>query len=306
MGANVIQDNLHILINKQLSSNVLKYKQIGVIGALMMLKNMSSLNGGSKRSNKRKSGEQNDTSNLNETEEDFFSCSSTQHQPDDSSMSVGPSNSTKIDTTLNVLSSEIKHIWQMIMDSSKSSPESLGLFEDNLSSILNKNSIHSECVETLIKENLRQMTKNLFKLDMNEQHMLQKAHNDKLSSFKIGYDFGLDVQSNGALNLLSQQMSDSAQKKNLALVLLNGKGSNSLSGGNCFVSAITIASTFRLFASLERSNILSLKDYIGLPVLTIKKDELYKYGNFYDSNSVNSQMDSSFGATTIGKIKFFK
>ena len=29
-----IQDNLHILINKQLSSNILKYKQMGVIGIL--------------------------------------------------------------------------------------------------------------------------------------------------------------------------------------------------------------------------------------------------------------------------------
>lgn len=38
-----IQDQLHILINKQLSSNVLKFKQIGVIGALMILKNMSSM-----------------------------------------------------------------------------------------------------------------------------------------------------------------------------------------------------------------------------------------------------------------------
>lgn len=73
-----IQETLHMLINKQLSSSSLKSKQIGVIGALMLIKNMA------KRSNNNvpnsdSASDVNDSSRNNSTmsssqSDDFFSC----------------------------------------------------------------------------------------------------------------------------------------------------------------------------------------------------------------------------------------
>jgi hypothetical protein len=227
---NNIQDNLHILINKQLASNILKYKQIGVIGALMMIKCMSSPR-------------------------------------------------TKSNTN------EIKHIWQMIIDSSKSSPESLGLFEDDLTSLLKKESIPAD-VETLIKENLKEITSGLFKLDVNYDSKL-KFFNDKLAQFKIGHEFGLDERTNGCLNLITQLMNDFL-KKNSSLILNRAKTSDNL-------PAITIASTFRLISALERKNTqVELNEYLGLPILTIKKEDLYKYGNLLNDENNSSSYYMKF------------
>ena len=149
LASNSLQDYLIILINKQLSSSELKFKQIGVIGALMMIKNMAIR---SKR--------------LHEDE------------PDESL------NATSSSILISGLNSEIKNVWQMIMESSRSSPESLGLFEDDLSCLLKKDTI-PESIETLIKENLREMTSNLFKLDLVYQKKLSFCQS-KLASFKIG------------------------------------------------------------------------------------------------------------------------
>ncbi len=172
----------------------LKYKQIGVIGALMIIKCMSMR--------------------------------------------------AKIDKTTE---NEIKHIWEMIMESSRSSPESLGLFEDDLTSLLRKDMI-PESVEKLIKENLKEITKSLFTLDTRYQEKLS-FFNDKLASFKINYEFGLDTHSNGSLNLITQLMSDFL-KKNSSLLMhkLN------ISGGEHNLPPITIPSTFRLMAAFERKN----------------------------------------------------
>jgi hypothetical protein len=255
----------------------------------MMLKNMSHVS---------KSKSKGDSSMLNESE-DFFSCSSSQDNlSEGANTSNMPVNSTKINDTLGLVSSEIKHVWQMVVESSKSSPESLGLFEDNLSSILLKdNSIQSEYVETLIKDNLKQMTSGLFKLNPNEHTRLAKLHRDKLSNFRIELDFGLDSIATGSLNLLTIQMSD-AQKKNFHF--LNGEGEST--NGLTMISPIAIASTFRLFASLERNNLLALKDYIGLPILTIKKDDIYKFGNLSSNESSNdTSLTSSFDVTSLSK-----
>ena len=79
------------------------------------------------------------------------------------------------------------------------------------------------------------------------------------------------------------------QKKNAAL--LNESLDSSQSLNNVQLPTITIASTFRLMASLERQNVLELSDYLGLPVLSIKKDELYKYGNMFDQSAGNSWLN---------------
>lgn len=64
------QDTLHMLINKQLSSSSLKSKQIGVIGALMLIKNLAK-HAGLADSNKDDS--RNTTLTASQSE-DFFSC----------------------------------------------------------------------------------------------------------------------------------------------------------------------------------------------------------------------------------------
>jgi hypothetical protein len=122
---------------------------------------------------------------LNESD-DFFSCSSTQEAANLSNM---PVNSTKINDPLTLIASEIKNVWQMVVDCSRSSPESLGLFEDNLSSFLKNNFVQSEYIEALIKDNLKKMTNNLFKLNPSEPSQLVRAHQDKLVNFKVGLDF---------------------------------------------------------------------------------------------------------------------
>ena len=231
---NNIQDNLHILINKQLSSNSLKYKQIGVIGALMMIKNMA------KKSE-----------SLNSTENSILSSMGSQ--------SVG---------MLSSVSSEIKHIWAMILDSSRSSPESLGLFEDDLTSLIRKDSL-PENLENLIKKHLEPMTKNLFKIEPNFQGKTS-------TPFKVGYEFGLDEATNGVLNLFPLIMND-MQKKNASLLDKQKVE---------FLPSIAISTTIRLCCALERKNVLLLKDYLGCPILTIKKDFLYSYGSL--SEAANS------------------
>lgn len=272
---NSIQDNLHILINKQLSSNSLKYKQIGVIGALMMIKNMAS---------KSPQPSNNQDSQNSSESEDFFSCSST---PSGSGAQNLPINSTVIQNSSMILSNvsnEVKSIWQMILDSSKSSPESLGLFEDDLTSILLKESMN-ESLEILIKENLKEMTKNLFKLDINYRASLAKFES-QLCSFKFGYEFGIDDHAVGALNLLPLVMND-MQKKN-SLLLESSALTNSP------IPSIAIPSTFRLMCVLERKNINELKEYLGVPILTISKDELYKYGNYGTDSDLISTGTSLF------------
>lgn len=212
-----------------------------------------------------------------------------------------PSNSTKIgdeEAIHNILSTEIRHIWQMVIDSSRSSPESLGLFADNLSSLLSKGSIKSEFVEILIKENVKQMSKLLFKLNPEEHlNQLAKTYSNRLARFKISYEFGIDDHSRGALNLLTQQLSE-AEKRRFMLL-----GAKSDSSEISFTSPMVIPATFRLFASLERNNIQALKDYLGMPILSIRKDLLYKYGNFSDdTGSITSSLDMTNSGTVIHKM----
>lgn len=249
---NSIQDNLNILINKQLSSNCLKHKQIGVIGALMLIKNMA---------NRTKSKP---VERIEEENESFFSCSSSQ-----SSIYNGPGNSTSIQNTSYILSSiasEIKNIWDMILDSSRSSAESLGLFEDDLSGIVVKNSI-SDSLEILMKENLRDMSKNLFKLDPSYKQTLSKYSNE-LSSFRIGYEFGLDQRTHGALNLLPLILND-LKKKNSCILNSSGQEWN--------IPSIAVPSTFRLMCALERANLTDFVDYLGCPILSINKEDLLRF-----------------------------
>ncbi|CAF0743300.1 unnamed protein product [Brachionus calyciflorus] len=253
---NSIQDSLNILINKQLSSNCLKYKQIGVIGALMLIKYMAI----------RTKNNNQETEKADEGNESFFSCSSSQ-----SSIYNAPGNSTSIQNSSYILSSisnEIKNIWDMILDSSRSSPESLGLFEDDLTGIIIKESI-GESLEILMKENLKEMSKNLFKLDPSYKQSLTK-YGQQLSSFRFGYEFGIDERTVGALNLLPLILND-MQKKNATLL-------NPLTITPTLPS-IAVPSTFRLMCALERKNLKEFADYLGCPILCINKDDLLKYGS---------------------------
>ena len=182
------------------------------------------------------------SSNADDSQE-FLSCSENSQSSQNLSVST-----IMFD---NSVSSEIKQIWSMILESSKSSPESLGLFEDDLTSLLRKEKI-PEGLENLIKTNLETMTQSLFKItDL-------KALQAKFSSFKIGYEFGLDDATHGVLNLLPQIIND-MQKRNVSLFdNLSDKGEKHHS-----VPSIAICSTFRLFSALERKNIQLLKDYLG-------------------------------------------
>jgi len=179
--------------------------------------------------------------------EEFLSCSENSQSSQNMSVSTIIYDSS--------VSSEIKQIWNMILDSSKSSPESLGLFEDDLTSLLRKEKIPGS-LENLIKLNLESMTKNLFKITD-----LKPIQSKFSSSFKVGYEFGLDGVTNGVLNLLPQLILD-LQKKNLSL-LDNFLDKNETIKNNQSVPSIAICSTFRLFSALERKNILILKDYLG-------------------------------------------
>lgn len=277
-----IQDSLHMLINKQLSSSNLKSKQIGIIGALMMIKNMA-LKGNAANANKSIA---NGDSSLaaSQSSEDFFSCPSSQ------SVTLNRANSTSMaDTTafqLTTVSNEIKQIWQMIIDSSKLNPESLGLFEDELTSILlQENDSISDNIKLLIKENLKEMNQNLFKVDSDHMTLVRNvigAGAEKLlKSINIGFDFGIDFTTPGALNLIPHILND-MRKKNHSLMEQHTATSKS------YLPSIAIPSTFRLMAILEQRDILCLKDYIGLPVLSIKKDDLFKYANKFDANTTNS------------------
>ena len=208
-------------------------KQIGVIGALMMIENMAKK---SANSPKRRS-------NADDTEE-FLSCSS-----NESSLNNNESMSVSNIIFDNTVSTDIKQIWNMILESSKSSPESLGLFEDDLTSLLRRDSI-PESLENLIKLNLESMTRSLFKIDPQFQDKFKSA------SFKIGYEFGLVEATHGVLNLLPRIMND-MQKKNASLF------ANLSISERQAVPSIAICSTFRLFAALERKSIHVLKDYLG-------------------------------------------
>lgn len=177
--------------------------------------------------------------------EEFLSCSENSQSSQNMSVST-----IMYD---NSVSSEIKQIWNMILDSSKSSPESLGLFEDDLTSLLRKDKIPGS-LENLIKLNLESMTKNLFKItDL-------KPIQSKYSAFKVGYEFGLDEVTNGVLNLLPQIIID-MQKRNVCL--FDNFLDKNETIKNQSVPSIAICTTFRLFSALERKNILILKDYLG-------------------------------------------
>ena len=200
----------------------------------MMIENMA----------KKPSSSPKKTSNQSDDTEEFISCSESS-QTSEQNLSVS---TIMFD---NSVSTEIKQIWSMILESSRSSPESLGLFEDDLTSLLRINKIPQD-LENLIKLNLETMTQSLFKItDLKEMQA-------KFSSFKIGYEFGLDESANGVLNLLPQMIND-MQKRNIALFnSLLDKGEKAQS-----VHSIAICSTFRLFSALERKNIQILNDYLG-------------------------------------------
>jgi len=193
------------------------------------------------------------------------------------------------DSSRTSVSHEIKNIWQIIMDCSKSSPESLGLFEDDLTCLLQKNSIPNS-VELLIKENVLAMTKHVFQIDAKYQLKL-KEYADKLSSFKHSYDLGLVDHSNGALNLLPQMMND---LQNKSLLVSDAKASPT----TC-LPCITLASSFRLIAALERQNIAELKDYLGMPILTLNEladstNLINKFRSVYNDDEKRLVCDSLF------------
>jgi hypothetical protein len=208
-----------------------------VKGALMMIENMVKKSASSPKKN---------SSHDDDTEE-FLSCSESSQSSQNMSVSTLIYDSS--------VSSEIKQIWNMILDSSKSSPESLGLFEDDLTSLLRKDKI-PDSLENLIKLNLDSMTKNLFQIT--DLKTIQSKYN---SSFKVGHEFGLDGVTNGALNLLPQMITD-MQKRNVSL-FDNFLDKSESTKNHQSVPSIAICSTFRLFSALERKNILMLKDYLG-------------------------------------------
>lgn len=211
-------------------------------------------------------------------------------------------NSTSVAETsayqASMITSEIKQIWQLILDSSKSSPESLGLFEDDLSAILSYDDDGdqngsgqrlSENVQMLIKESLQQMYADLFKLKQS------RIVDPRVSNFTVEYSFGLDETTIGALNLMPQVLYD-MRKRNRTLIE-SAAAANRVS----LLPAIAIPPTFRLMASLEKKNILALKDYLGLPILMIKRDELFKFANRY-TNFFGKIQNNTFLLTKSNKI----
>lgn len=205
-------------------------------------------------------------------------------------------NSTNVAETsayqLSLITNEMKQIWQMILDSSKSSPELLGLFEDDLSTIIStqpknetsdeestnnssdfSNQRLGENIQLLIKESLQQMYSNLFKLAPS------RFIDPRTTQFTVDYSFGLDASTVGALNLLPHVLHDT-RKRNRALVESANNSTVDIDRNRLSpLPAIAIPSTFRLMAALESKNIMALKDYLGLPILTVKKDELFKLAN---------------------------
>lgn len=71
-----IHDILYMLINKQLSSSDLKSKQIGLIGALMLIKNMAKRGYTQTSSDITSNSEANNTTLSNSQGDDYFSCKS--------------------------------------------------------------------------------------------------------------------------------------------------------------------------------------------------------------------------------------
>lgn len=197
-------------------------------------------------------------------------------------------NSTSVAETsayqASLITSEVKQIWQMILDSSKSSPESLGLFEDDLSGILAANEKSpqqqrlGENVQMLIKESLQHLYADLFQLKQ------PRLTDPRVTHFSVEYSFGLDEATCGALNLMPQVLYN-MRKRNQALVESSRKSAVGVSA----LPAIAIPATFRLMAALERKNLLALKDYVGIPILMVKRDELFKFANrlFSLSNKLN-------------------
>ena len=167
-----MQDHLFVLINKQLSSNELRSKQIGVIGALSMITCMATQQPRVARKPAKKGNDE----DADDDGDEFQSCETT---PTSSSSTNSSSSSSQ-----SRLCAEIRQIWQMIVESSRSSPESLGLFEDNLTSLLHRDAMPPS-VEALLKENVRSMTARLFELDADYQAKLGGGAG-KLAKFKIG------------------------------------------------------------------------------------------------------------------------
>lgn len=164
----------------------------------------------------------------------------------------------------------------MILDSSKSSPESLGLFEDDLSCILAYDKTKQrlgENVQMLIKDSLKNMCADLFELKQ------PNLDDTRINHFTVDYSFGLDETTGNVLNLMPQVLYD-MRKKNRALIESGGqKSSDRVSP----LPAIAIPATFRLMASLEKKNILALKGYLGIPILMVKRDELFKFANRFSN-----------------------
>jgi hypothetical protein len=190
--SNNINDYLHNLINKQLSSSLLKYKQFGVIGAIMMIENLAKK---SEDIMKMSVSDEATNSNSDSINNDFFSCTSSPSMINNSN----PNETVDIEMTttastsmhsgiVKTISGEIKNIWRMIIECSRSSPESIGLFQDDLTCLIYKNLIPTN-VELLIKNNLKQMTQDLFVIDPDYGEIVQQFP-DKLTPFQIGYEFG--------------------------------------------------------------------------------------------------------------------
>jgi hypothetical protein len=318
ISCNSLHECLYALISKQLASRTLKQKQMGVVGALMLIINMNKTSSSKSPSSSRTSGAKAAAAAANDNSENEIFYDSFNSTPPsliklDDEMNGGTRGLLSRSSTecvnnnanlLNSLTSELKHIWQMIIECSKSSPESLGLFEDDLTSLLYKEAI-PESIEHLLKENLKQMTSNLFRL--NTELLTAPSKQQLLGSLKQGYEFGIDAHAKGALNLLPQII-NYMQKRNVALLNNNENIDlrQSFAQQHKFaanMSPMAIASTFRLMAALERRNMNELKEYLGIPVLSIKREELIKLANSAHSNVDSSLLASGGASGLMNKFK---
>ena len=84
-----------------------------------------------------------------------------------------------------------------------------------------------------------------------------------------------DMKKRNAMLLAPNGTSDSISSERS----LNSQSQNAtnFSSSQLLVPSITIASTFRLMAALERQNPDELIEYLGIPILSISKEDLIDY-----------------------------
>lgn len=156
--------------------------------------------------------------------------------------------------------------------SAETSPESLCLFEDNLTSLIKSDQIIPQ-IELVIKENLKAVIKSLFQVNEAQVNEIRQNTQSKLT-----YEFGLESLAKGVLNLFTI-LKNNQKNRNFSRLFDNKDSSNEL-----IVSPVLIASTFRLMVALERKNVGDLVDYLGIPVFCMSMSEMKK---LKESNGLN-------------------